>query len=302
MSRTFAVAVDAAIPARALRLLDADLVDRIRLFMNAAGQHGFDGDEIVHAPETAIDQFSAGTPSARLMLLVLVSSTTEVRRVPNFMEALRKSGHEVSGSIVISAAKLSSSDVLKCLACGIGIVIDWSPSRAEFAKISHCVVSERPYFPRFDKITRTRAKMEAFIITPYPADDRFPDDGRLDVNAVYYGAIVPALKSLEIMPRLANDHVVTHDLQSDVRQDAESSDFSIVNVSLYGGRENPNVYWELGYVEGIRKPVIVIGDLSYTPPSDHRGRVTVTFETIAHLTQIIYCGLRHIREAGGHLA
>lgn len=280
--------VDGADPARWKGSLSSDVADLLVVFASAAGKHGFDGDDTPVTAPDAISRLHALPSGQEVLILFLASAPVEIRLVPGFLRAIAGMGHSLALSIVLCSFQTSTSNALDCAIAGAGAVIDWVTEPGEFEEMVRCAAAGSPLFPAFRPPSHLSALRKAFIITPYVAP------GRPGVSDDIYGGMLPALKALRIEPVLAKDHIVNKNLQHGIREHIESADFSIVNVSTYGGSPNANVYWEYGFAEGSGKTVIVVNDLAYVPHADFAGIVQARYKTPAHLTQILYFGLKHL--------
>lgn len=279
--------VDGVEPARQNSVLPPDQMDLVNAFYEAAMKEGFDGTGQLITVADAVSTLRTLPAGQQILVLLLASAPDEIRRLPGFLQAIDAMRHRVVSSIALCSFTLSKADTLDCIIAGASAVIDWKPDRSELDEIARASSSGTPIFPEFrppDQLSLRRA----FIITPYPSQ------ARPGVSDDLYGGMLPALKALDIVPVLAKNHVIDKNLQGGVRKHIETTDFSIVNVSTYGGAPNPNVYWEYGFAEGKGKDVIVVNDPSYAPPADFKGDIQAQYKTPAHLTQILYFGLKHL--------
>jgi predicted nucleotide-binding protein with TIR-like domain len=155
-------------------------------------------------------------------------------------------------------------------------------------RIRRAVNGEPPYGTI--RIPYVKDGNKAFIVTPFG-----PPLARDD----YFSGIVPALKSLNIVPERGDEELQPTFLQRKICEQIDESGMVIANVSQYGAkRANPNVYFEIGYALGRGKPIIFVRRINEgSLPADLNGIVYREYKNYTDLALCLYFGLRRLFES-----
>lgn len=96
---------------------------------------------------------------------------------------------------------------------------------------------------------------------------------------LYVYGIRSAAEAAQIVVERADDVIDSVEIIEHVRARIEACDFVIADTT----ETNPNVYYELGYADGLRKRVLLIARAGIDLPFNLRGRRHILYENIGDL-------------------
>lgn len=106
------------------------------------------------------------------------------------------------------------------------------------------IVTELGLKPRFSKISIDRVENQCFYLCPFSEP----------FNTIYRDHVVPAIKTLGMTIKRADDIYGTQPIVDDIWEGICESEIILADVT---GR-NPNVMYEIGMAHTVGKPVIII--------------------------------------------
>lgn len=124
--------------------------------------------------------------------------------------------------------------------------------------------------------------IKAFVALPFTP--RYDD--------VYLLGIRAAAEALEVSVERADDNLESNEIVEYIKARIASSDFVIADTS----EPNPNVFYELGFSDGLGKPALLIAASSTELPFDLRGRNHLLYENINGLRDGLIDRLPHFRD------
>jgi hypothetical protein len=137
------------------------------------------------------------------------------------------------------------------------------------------------------RLSAGRLRPAVFGVMPFG-----PDGSNSDWDL----AVVPALSAARFGASLARDRPGIGVLVDDVKSRIAQSSLVIANITRYGGQDNPNVYFEIGYAMGRDIPCILLHQISEpAPPADLRGHLRCEFINSCDLALQLYWGLARRR-------
>ena len=112
---------------------------------------------------------------------------------------------------------------------------------------------------------------EIFVLMPF-----IPD-----LNDVYYLGIHEIVTSLGYSCKRADEIEFVGDIMSKIYESIKNARLIIAEVSV----QNANVYYELGYANALRKPVILLTKDHSSTPFDLSGQNHIVYRNIVHLRE-----------------
>ncbi len=100
-----------------------------------------------------------------------------------------------------------------------------------------------------------------------------------DFDDVFLFGISSAAESAGISTERADDNLESVEIINDIRARIEKCDLLIANTT----EPNPNVYYELGFADGLKKRVLLIAKAGVALPFDLQGRRHLLYKNIGEL-------------------
>jgi hypothetical protein len=218
----------------------------------------------------ATETTASGSPIKRLIECKAYSSQVGIDAVRSFIGTARllRERHLADVATIVSASGFSrpARDAAEEFGIELLEVADLR-QRADRAPLVEkpppAPVSEAP------DAEVTDSSIRAFVALPFTA--RFDD--------VYLYGIRSAAEEAGISVERADDVLKSVEIIAYVRERIQSCDLLIADTS----ESNPNVFYELGYADGLGKPVVLIAEKETATPFDVRGRRHLLYDGIRDL-------------------
>jgi hypothetical protein len=202
---------------------------------------------------------------------------------------LRKAAQDVP-LLILRADSDCVEVALDCLSLAKSDFVVWPIRPNALAEIVGYLiqcVEDRPPFGRWDAIPNLPARPCAFVAMPFAQRIRQGRRGTDTYVEVFRQVIDPTLRRIGWNARRADSVFSSDHVGAQAQKLIRECDLVLADVS----DQNVNVYYELGYAEGVGKPVILIRSCDGTVAADLAGRFCIEYDNKVELSRKLICAL-----------
>jgi CheY-like chemotaxis protein len=198
--------------------------------------------------------------------------------------------------LLILTLDLDSPDVaLDCLAAGASDYVVWPDGAGALAEIAGYLVDslngDPPFgvFPEVAQLSNPQqeAPPTAFVAMPFLQRIRRGNLGLSTYFEIYRQVIIPTLQRVGWQVCRADRWFSAENIGAQVQEGIRRCQLLLADVS----EQNVNVYYEIGYADGVEKLIILTIYRGDALPANLRGRFDIRYANRVELSRKLICAL-----------